>query len=196
MTTTSTPQSETKAASAIPEWSIDPAHSHVGFNVRHLMIATVRGELSDVQGSVWWDAAHPESSRIDVDIAVASVNTRDPKRDAHLRSADFFDAENHPNMTYRSRAVGRRKDGKLEVVGDLTIRGISRVVVLEVEGPTPEQKDPWGGVRIAASARTTIKRSEWGMMWNAALEAGGVLVGDEVNIVLEIELAKKGRPAE
>lgn len=192
MTLTSNTPNETSSAPASAEWSVDPAHSHVGFDVRHLMIATVRGELQTVEGTVWWDPNHPERSRIEVDIDVASVNTRDPKRDAHLRSADFFDAEKHPKMTYRSHAVGRRKDGTIEVVGDLTIRGVTRVVVLDVEGPTPEQKDPWGGVRIAASARATIKRSEYGMMWNAALEAGGVLVGDDVNIALEVELAKKG----
>lgn len=188
MQTTSTV--ETPAKTKATEWTIDAAHSHVGFGVRHLMISTVRGEFTKLEGSVTWDPARPEATRIDVEIDVASINTREEKRDAHLRSADFFDAEQFPKITYRSRGVGQRKDGNVEVVGDLTIHGTTRVVVLDVEGPTPEQTDPWGNVRIAASARTTIKRSEFGMTWNSALETGGVLVGDDIKIEIELELTK------
>jgi polyisoprenoid-binding protein YceI len=173
------------------EWTIDATHSHVGFSVRHLMIANVRGEFTKLSGSVTWDPARPDATKIDVEIDVASVNTREEKRDAHLRSAYFFDAEQFPKITYHSRGVGRHKgDGHIEVVGDLTIHGVSRVVVLDVEGPTPEQSDPWGNTRIAATARTVIKRSDFGMTWNSALEAGGVLVGDDIKIELEVELTR------
>jgi polyisoprenoid-binding protein YceI len=189
MQTTSESTIETKAKQA--EWTVDASHSHVGFSVRHVMIANVRGEFTKLSGSVTWDPARPDAARIDVDIDVASINTREEKRDAHLRSPDFFDVENFPKITYRSRGVGRHKgDGHLEVVGDLTIHGVTRVVVLDVEGPTPEQKDPWGNTRIAATARTTVKRSDFGMTWNSALETGGVLVGDDIKIEIEIELSK------
>ena len=189
MQTTSTNPNESKAQSH--EWTIDASHSHVGFSVRHLMIANVRGEFTKLSGSATWDPARPELTKIDVQIDVASINTREEKRDAHLRSADFFDVESFPTITYRSRGAGVHKgDGHLEVVGDLTIHGVTRVVVLDVEGPTPEQKDPWGNTRIAATARASIKRSEFGMTWNSALETGGVLVGDDIKIEIEIELQK------
>jgi polyisoprenoid-binding protein YceI len=191
MQTTSQTGTGTRSAAQPSEWTIDASHSHVGFTVRHLMIANVRGELQKLEGTVAWDPARPDATRIDVEIDVASINTRDEKRDAHLRSADFFDADNHPKMTYRSRGVGQRRDGKIEIVGDLTIRGTTRVVVLDVEGPTPEKSDPWGNVRIATSAKAAIKRSEFGMTWNSTLETGGVLVGDEINIEIELELVKK-----
>lgn len=188
-----TPSTQTQTqigTSTATRWTIDPAHSTIGFVARHMMIANVRGELSKLDGTVKWDPARPEATEIEVDIDVTSINTRDAKRDAHLRSADFFDAERHPTATFRSRGVGRRRDGRIEVIGDLTIRDVTKVVVLDVEGPTPEQSDPWGSVRVAASARTTIKRSEFGMMWNAVLEAGGVLVSDEIRIEIEVELVK------
>lgn len=188
MQTTSTSPAEIKIPSS--RWTIDASHSHVDFNVRHLMIANVRGEFTELSGTVTWDPARPEATRIDVEIDVASINTREPKRDAHLRSPDFFDVEKYPKITFRSRALGQRKDGKIEIVGDLTIHGTTRVVVLDVDGPTPEQLDPWGNVRVAASARTSIKRSDFGMTWNTALETGGVLVGDEIKIALEVELVK------
>jgi polyisoprenoid-binding protein YceI len=190
MQTTTANQNETNRAKS-NEWTIDAAHSHVGFSVRHLMISNVRGEFTKLSGSVTWDPARPDATRLDVEIDVASINTREEKRDAHLRSADFFDAEQYPTITYRSRGVGRNKgDGHIEVVGDLTIHGVTRVVVLDVEGPTPEQNDPWGNARIGATARTVIKRSDFGMTWNSALETGGVLVGDDIKIELEVELTK------
>jgi len=189
MQTTSTSPSETKAKSI--DWTIDSSHSHVGFSVRHLMSANFRREFTKLSGSLTWAPARPDATMIDVEIDVASVNTREEKRDAHLRSADFFDAERFPKITYHSRGVGRHKgDNHLEVVGDLTIHGVTRVVVLDIEGPTPEQNDPWGNTRMAATARTVIKRSDFGMTWNSALEAGGVLVGDDIKIELEVELTK------
>jgi polyisoprenoid-binding protein YceI len=173
-----------------PAWTLDAAHSHVSFSVRHLMISNVRGELGKVSAEVSYDPLRPEATALDATIDVASINTREEKRDAHLRSADFFDVENHPTITFASRSVRRRGDG-LEVVGDLTIRGTTREVTLAVEEITPEQTDPWGNRRVGASARTRIRRSDFGMRWNAALEAGGVLVGDEVSIQIEAELVRK-----
>ena len=168
-------------------WTLDGAHSHVGFAVRHMMISNVRGEFQKLSGEVVYDPQRPEASRISATIDVGSINTREDKRDAHLRSPDFFDVEHHPHMTFVSKSV-RRRGGGLEVVGDLMIRGTTREVVLSVEDITPEHSDPWGNRRIGASARTKIRRSDFDMRWNAALEAGGVLVGDEVSIQIEVEL--------
>jgi polyisoprenoid-binding protein YceI len=173
-----------------PRWSLDAAHSHVSFAVRHLMISNVRGEFQKVAAEATYDPARPEESRLTATIDVGSINTRDEKRDAHLRSADFFDAANHPTMTFTSKAVRRRGDA-VDLVGDLTIRGTTREVTLALEEITPEHTDPWGNRRIGASARTKIRRSDFGMTWNAALETGGVLVGDDVSIQVEVELVRK-----
>lgn len=171
-------------------YELDAAHSHVGFSVRHMMIANVRGEFQKVSGKVTYDPAQPESTRMSVSIDVASINTRDEKRDAHLRSADFFDAARYPAITFASSSVRRGREG-LEVTGDLTIAGVTRQVTLAIEELTPEHVDPWGNTRLGATARTKIRRSDYGMRWNAALEAGGVLVGDEVSIQIEVELVKQ-----
>jgi polyisoprenoid-binding protein YceI len=157
--------------------------------VRHMMISNVRGEFQKVSGEASYDPQRPEASRVAVIVDVASINTRDEKRDAHLRSADFFDVENHPTMTFTSTGVQRR-GADLELVGDLTIRGTTRPVTLTVEEITPEHSDPWGNRRVGASARGKIRRSDFGMRWNAALEAGGVLVGDEVSLQIEAELIR------
>jgi polyisoprenoid-binding protein YceI len=169
---------------------IDASHSHVSFSVRHLMISNVRGEFSKFSGQASYDPEHPESTTATVTIELASINTREEKRDAHLRSADFFDADNHPAMTFTSTGAKKSGDG-LTIVGDLTIRGTTKPVTLTVEEITNEGKDPWGNTRIGASAHAKIKRSEFGVTWNAALEAGGVVVGDEVKIQLEVELIKQ-----
>jgi polyisoprenoid-binding protein YceI len=198
MTTTSTassapvvaPLAPSAAPAAGPRWVLDASHSHVSFSVRHMMISNVRGEFQTATGEVTYDARHPEATRLSVNVDVASINTREEKRDAHLRSADFFDVQNHPTMTFVSKSARRRGDG-LDVVGDLTIRGTTREVTLAVEDITGEQADPWGNQRVGASARTKIRRSDFGMRWNAALEAGGVLVGDEVTIQLEVELIRQ-----
>jgi polyisoprenoid-binding protein YceI len=194
-TTTTTAQSPKPsfaagAPGAAAKWSIDGSHTSVTFGVRHMMVSTVRGEFQKVSGDVVYDPTHPEKTEINVSIDVASVNTREPQRDAHLKSADFFDAEKFPTIEFRSRQTSVKKAGLLEIVGDLTIHGTTRAVTLEVEGPTPEHGDPWGFVRMGASARTTVKRSEFGMTWNTLLEAGGVLVGDEIKIQLEVELQR------
>jgi polyisoprenoid-binding protein YceI len=184
-TTTNTTPSATSEAT----WTLDASHSNASFTVRHMMVTNVRGEFSELSGTVKLDPARPEDAKVSVTIGVASIHTREEKRDQHLRSADFFDVEKYPTITFVSKAV-RRKDVGLEVVGDLTIHGTTREVVLAVEGPTPEHKDPWGGTRIGASATTKISRKDFGMTWNAALETGGFVVGDEVKIHLEVELVK------
>jgi polyisoprenoid-binding protein YceI len=172
-------------------WSIDASHSSVGFSVRHMMISNVRGEFQKLSGTAFFDPARPEATRIEATIDAASINTREAQRDTHLRSADFFDVEKHPSLTFVSGAVRQAGAGKLEIDGDLTIRGTTRPVTLKVEGPTPEHTDPWGNRRIGASATTKIRRSDFGMTWNNVIEAGGVLVGDEITIQLELSLVKQ-----
>jgi polyisoprenoid-binding protein YceI len=154
------------------------------------MISNVRGEFQKVTGEATYDPARPEASRLTATIDVASINTRDEKRDAHLRSPDFFDAANFPTMTFTSKSVRRRGEG-LDLVGDLTIRGTTREVTLALEEITAEHTDPWGNRRVGASGRTKVRRSDFGMQWNAALETGGVLVGDEVSIQIEAELVRQ-----
>jgi polyisoprenoid-binding protein YceI len=196
MTTTATATQTTAfpdAPTSVVEetrWALDAAHSQVSFSVRHMMIANVRGEFQKVSAQAVYDPRRPEAAQISVSVDVTSISTRDEKRDAHLRSADFFDVEHHPSITFVSKSV-RRKGGGLEMVGDLTIRDTTREVTLAIEEITPEHTDPWGNQRVGASARTKIRRSDFGMRWNAALEAGGVLVGDEVSIVVEAELIKQ-----
>ncbi|MEZ4406596.1 MAG: YceI family protein [Polyangiales bacterium] len=178
------------ATSTAPRYVIDASHSHVGFSVRHMMISNVRGEFQRYAGEFRYDPARPEATSATVSIEVASVNTREEKRDGHLRSGDFFDAEAFPTMTFTSKGATARGDG-IDLVGDLTIRGTTREVVLSVDDITAEHKDPWGNLRVGATATTKIKRSDFGMVWNAALEAGGVLVADEVKIQLEVEGIKQ-----
>jgi polyisoprenoid-binding protein YceI len=177
-------------AASAPRWTLDASHSHVGFAVRHLMISNVRGEFTKLVGSVGYDPARPEATTVEVKIDVASINTREEKRDAHLRSADFFDAEKFPYIAFSSTGARQEGDG-LELTGDLTIHGVTRKVTLAVDDVTPESKDPYGNVRVGATAKTKIRRSEFGMVWNAALETGGMLVGDEINITLEVELIRQ-----
>jgi polyisoprenoid-binding protein YceI len=178
------------AAPAAATYTIDPAHSGAHFKVRHMMITNVRGEFSKVSGAVKFDPANPAASSITADIDVNSISTREPDRDKHLKSADFFDAANYPTIRFQSKQVEPEGTGRYRVTGDLTIRGVTREVVLRVEGPTAEAKDPWGNLRRGAEATAKINRKDFGLTWNQALEAGGVLVGDEVEISLEIELIK------
>lgn len=177
------------SAAGTTTWNIDNSHTLVEFSVRHLMISTVKGRFGEVSGKVIADDADPARAQIEATINVASIDTREAQRDAHLRSADFFDAENFPTLTFRGTRVEKAGDG-LKVTGDLTIRGTTREVVLDVtsEGRV---KDPWGGERAGYSATTKIKRSDFGLTWNMALETGGVVVGDEIKIALEVELVKQ-----
>jgi polyisoprenoid-binding protein YceI len=176
-------------------WTIDPAHSSASFRVRHLMITSVQGEFRKLAGTVVYDRKRPDATKIQVDIDVASISTREEKRDEHLRSADFFDVANFPKITFVSKSVAVKRGDRLEVTGDLTIHDVTREVVLEVEGPTSEQADPWGGQRVGASATAKIKRSDFGMVWNNVIEAGGVAVGDEVKIQIDISLVKVKVPS-
>jgi polyisoprenoid-binding protein YceI len=194
MSATSTPSSPSSSASTAPEtvsrWNLDPSHSTAHFGVRHMMISTVRGHFEKVTGTVTIDEIDPTKSQIDVAIDAASVATRDPKRDGHLRSADFFDVENHPTITFRStKIVSAGKDG-YSVTGDLTIRGTTKSVTLDVAGPTAPQTTPWGMVARGVSATGKVNRKDFGLNWNAAIEAGGFVVGDEVKIEFEAELLR------
>ncbi|HSR16293.1 MAG TPA: YceI family protein [Gemmatimonadales bacterium] len=167
-------------------WSIDPTHSHIEFAIRHLMISTVKGRFSAFTGTVELDPDDLTTAKIDVAIQAASIDTHTTDRDNHLRSADFFDVATHPALTYASRRVEQRGDQFL-VIGDLTIRGVTREVALAVtlEGTN---RDPWGNDRMAFRATAGINRSDFGLTWNKALEAGGVLVGEEVKISIEVQL--------
>ena len=173
-------------------WSIDSTHSSVELAVKHMMFTTVRGRFKDVKGVIEVDEVNPDHSTVNVEIAAASIDTGAADRDAHLRSADFLDVENHPAITFRSKRVegAFKKEGdKFRVIGDLTIRGTSKEVALDVvfEGTG---KDPWGGTRSGARAEARIDRREWGLQWNQALETGGILVANEVRIEIEVQAVK------
>ena len=171
----------------ITTWNIDPAHSNAQFSVRHLMISNVKGEFTKVSGQVLFDNDKPETLSAEATIDVSSINTREPDRDKHLKSPDFFDVANHPAITFKSKRAEKGPNG-LKVTGDLTIRGTTREVTLDVEGPTPPMKDPWGFTRVGASATTKINRKDFGLIWNQALETGGFVVGDEIKITVDVEL--------
>jgi len=173
------------------QWQIDPAHSAAHFSVRHLMISNVRGEFSKLSGSVVLDPADSTRSSVEVNLETASISTREPQRDEHLRSADFFDVANHPAMTFRSKRIATAGPDHFKVTGDLTIRGVTKEVTFDVEGPTPAVKDPWGNVRAGVTASTKINRKDFGMVFNALTETGGVVVGEEVSITIEAELVQK-----
>ena len=179
------------APAAATSWKIDPDHAQVGFKVRHLMVSNVRGNFDKVAGTVQIDEADISRSTVNVTIDTSSVNTGIARRDEHLRSADFFDVARFPTMTFVSRKVAKAGPGNLQVTGDLTIHGVTRPVVLNVDGPTAEIKDPWGMTRRGVSAGARIDRKDFGLVWNKVLEAGGVAVGDDVEIHLEVELIKK-----
>jgi polyisoprenoid-binding protein YceI len=184
--------SDTAAAqSRAVQYQIDPQHTGALFKVRHLMISWVKGTLGPVAGTVQFDPADLAGSRIDVSIPAASINTGEPQRDTHLKSADFFDVEKYPDITFRSKSI--QPDGKdsYKAAGDLTIRGVTREVTLIVEGLTPEVKDPWGFFRRAASARTKINRQDFAVAYNSVLETGGFMIGDEVDISIDVELVRK-----
>lgn len=172
-------------------WTIDPAHSAAHFSVRHLMISNVRGEFTRISGSAFIDPADPSKSNIEVTIDAASLNTREPQRDEHLRSADFLDVANYSNLTFRSRHIEALEPEQFKVTGDLTIRGVTRAVTFEIEGPTPPIKDPWGNVRIGLTGTAKINRKDFGLVWNALTETGGVVVGDHVKINIEAELIQQ-----
>jgi len=170
-------------------YKIDPAHSTAQFVIRHMMITNVRGSFSGLQGTVVYDPENHSTSSADVTIDTNTLSTGDPTRDGHVKSAEFLEVEKYPTITFESKSVTKTGDG-LKVTGDLTIHGETREVTLNVDGPSEEQKDPWGNLRIGASATTKIKRSDFGLSWNAALETGGILLGDDLKIELEVSLIK------
>ena len=171
-------------------WNIDPAHSTAEFKVRHMMIANVKGQFSKVSGVLTLDESDLTKSRVEATIEAASIETRDGQRDAHLKSADFFHVQKFPTLHFSSTAITIVRDGELSVEGALTIRGVTHKIRFAVEGPTPPIRDPWGNIRVAASAITKINRKDFDLTWNAPLEAGGILVGDEVAITLDVEFVK------
>lgn len=170
-------------------YQIDPSHSEAQFSIKHMMISKVRGGFEKISGTFNYDAKNPSQSNVDVTIDVASINTREAQRDTHLKSADFFDVEKYPTITFKSTRI-EKNGGDLTIVGNLTIHGVTNLVTLDVEGPSEELKDPWGNAKIGASATTKISRKDFGLTWNAALEAGGLLVGDEVNISIDVQFVK------
>jgi polyisoprenoid-binding protein YceI len=171
-------------------WKIDSVHTSAQFKVKHMMISNVKGEFNAVTGKLTLDSANTTNSRVAASIDASAISTRDAQRDAHLKSGDFFDLEKFPALTFQSTQVSRNGDGELTVAGDLSIRGVTRNVVFEVEGPSAPMQDPWGNTRIGLSATTRINRKNFGLIWNAALETGGILVGDAVTITLDIQFIK------
>jgi polyisoprenoid-binding protein YceI len=171
-------------------WNIDPAHSRAEFKVKHMMISNVKGSFTNVTGTLIEDAANPLLSRVSASIDMGTISTGDEQRDGHLKSADFFDCERYPKMTFVSTAVEKAGEGELAVTGDLTLRGVTRSVTFSVEGPSAPAKDPWGNTRLGLSATTHINRKDFGLVWNTALDSGGFLVGEEVHISLDVEFIK------
>lgn len=171
-------------------WNIDNAHSEINFSVRHMMISTVRGRFEKFEGEVNFDQDNLANSTVDVRIDAASIDTREAQRDAHLKSPDFLDAENHPEITFKSKRVEIKDKNHGVLIGDLTIRGVSREVALNVEF-NGLSKSPWGTTAAGFSADTTINRKDWNLTWNVALETGGLLVGEEMKINIEVELVKQ-----
>jgi len=178
-------------APAATTWKIDPAHTAAQFAVKHMMISTVRGEFKGVNGTVIWDEQDVTKSRVDVTIDTKTVNTGEDQRDQDLRSAKFFEVEKFPTMTFKSKKVESVGGDKLKITGDLTMHGVTKEVVLDVEGPTAPVKDPWGDIRTAANATAKVNRQDFGVKWNANMDGGGVVVGDTVTITIDLEMVKQ-----
>lgn len=179
------------ASSATSAWQIDPNHSSAQFAVRHLGLSTVRGAFTKVSGTVQLDDKDVTKSSVEVVIDASSVDTRVEGRDKDLRSDHFFDVEKYPTLTFKSTKVEQVEPGKLKVSGDLTIHGVTKQVVLDVDGPTAPVKDPWGNQRAAANATTKINRQDYGVKWNAKMDNGGWVVGDDVAITIDVEMVQK-----
>src|SRR5882724_6187885 len=186
----------TVAAYAAPSqasvWDVDSSHSSTEFSVRHMMVSTVKGRFDKVAGTVNLDDKTPTKSTIELTIDASTIDTHEPKRDGHLKSPDFFDVAKYPTITFKSTKIEKSGKGKFKVTGDLTMHGVTKPVTLMVEGPSPAVKNPFGGMSSGASASGKINRKDWGLTWNKPLEsAGGVLVGDEVTLDVNLELLKK-----
>jgi polyisoprenoid-binding protein YceI len=181
------------SATVLPQtstWAIDAAHSAAEFKVKHMMISSVKGRFAGIKGSLALDEADVTNSRVEASVDAASISTNEPQRDTHLRSADFFDVEKFPTLSFQSTQVARSGDGELAVTGDLTIHGVTRSVVFAVEGPSSPVRDPYGNIRVGLAATAKINCKDFGLTWNAALETGGILVGDEVTISLDVQFVK------
>jgi polyisoprenoid-binding protein YceI len=172
-------------------WQIDPDHSSFQFKVRHLTVSNVKGDFSKAKGVVTLDDQDITKLAVELTIDAASVNTGHAKRDEHLRGPDFFDVGQYPTITFVSKKATQTDMNKLKVIGNLTIHGTSKEITVDVEGPTPEVKDPWGNFRRGATATANINRRDFGLTWNKVLDSGGLVVGDEVNIYIEVELVRK-----
>jgi polyisoprenoid-binding protein YceI len=181
---------QTVAQTKTSTWNIDPIHSSAQFKVRHMMVSNVKGEFTGVTGVLSLDEADITNSSIEASIDAVTISTRDAQRDAHLKSPDFFDVEKFPALTFKSIRVTKTSDGELAVTGALTIHGVTRTAVFEVEGPSAPVKDPYGNTRIGLAATTRINRKDFDLVWNGALETGGVLIGEEVAITLDLEFIK------
>lgn len=180
-----------RLGSAADTYEIDPAHTAVLFSVRHMMISNVRGEFTKLSGKATGDVANPTAATVEATIDATSIDTRNEKRDEHLRAADFLDTAKYPTINFKSTKVEKAGDG-WKLTGDLTLHGVTKPVVLDVTNVTPPTKDPWGNTRIGASAATKINRQDFGIVFNKTLDGGGVLVGDEIAITIDVEVMKKG----
>ncbi|HTQ23159.1 MAG TPA: YceI family protein [Candidatus Binataceae bacterium] len=178
-------------AAAADTWQIDPGHTTVGFTVRHMTISSVRGQFDKVAGTITANGTDPASVMIEATIDTASIDTRSLDRDADLKSANFLDVAKYPTMTFKSKKIEPAGEGKYNVVGDLTLHGVTREVTLAVEVAGAPIKDPWGNTRAGASATTTISRKDFGLTWNKMIEAGGAVVGDKVSVEIDVEAVKK-----
>jgi polyisoprenoid-binding protein YceI len=172
-------------------WKIDPAHSAAEFKVKHMMISNVRGKFTGLSGTLSFDESDVSKSKVEASIPVATLSTGDEQRDGHLKSADFFDAEKFPALSFVSTSVAQKEPGELVVTGELTLHGVTKAVTFAVEGPSQPGKDPWGNTRVGVSATTKINRKDFGLTWNAALETGGMLVGEDVTITLDVQFIKQ-----
>jgi polyisoprenoid-binding protein YceI len=190
MTSTFATATAIPATTATSIWNIDPAHSAAEFKVRHMMISFVKGKFSGLSGVLKLDETDYTHSTVEVSIPAASVSTVDDKLDAHLKNEDFFDVEKFPTLTFKSTGIRSTGGQDYEVTGDLTIRGVTNPVTLSVNDLSEPSKDPWGNLRIGLSGSTKVNRKDFGLVWNAPLEFGGVLVGDEVTITLDVQFIK------
>jgi polyisoprenoid-binding protein YceI len=176
------------------EYVIDSGHSSADFAVKHMMVSNVRGNFSKVSGAINIDEKDITKSTVEATIDATTINTNEPKRDEHLRSPDFFDTAKYPTISFKSTKV-EQAGSNLKVTGDLTMHGVTKPVVLDVEGFTAEAKDPWGNVKRGGTATTKLNRKDFGLTWNKALETGGMLVGEDIAVTIELELNKKQAPA-
>ena len=175
---------------ATTTWNIDPAHSAAEFKVKHMMISNVKGKFTELSGVLSLDEADVTKSAIEASIPINTISTGDEQRDGHLKSADFFDAEKFPTMTFKSAKVTPASGGEFTVTGDLALHGVTKPVTFDVEGLSQPAKDPWGNLRVGLSATAKINRKDFGLTWNSALETGGVLVGEDISITLDVEFIK------